>query len=267
MIYKTFFFTLSFCAITGFLYLQLPSGTLNKQQNPGYTKIFLKNNDRKLDCLVFQPADSSVSTGLILIHEDWGLTDWIINISSQIAEQGYLVIVPDLLSALASGKDTVTDLNNEEIIRTQLLNSGHEDIKIALDESFKYLKADPLCNGKIAVIGFSWGGTQAFMYMTENENLAAGFVFYGRSPESNRDLSRIKAPIYGIYGQYDTRLNGTLDATIRRMKRLGKDYQPFIIDGGGHGFMRSGERPGATEDNTKARTAGWNKLMELLDQL
>jgi carboxymethylenebutenolidase len=267
MIYKTFFVALSFCSITGLLYPQLLSDPLNNQQNPGYTKILIKNDDRKLNCLVFQPRDSSISTGIILIHEEWGLTDWIIRISSEIAEQGYLVIVPDLVSSLVSGKDTVTDLSNEEIIRTQLLNSGHEAIKIALDESFKYLKADPLCNGKIAVIGFSWGGTQAFMYMTENENLAAGFIFYGRSPESNRDLSRIKAPVYGIYGEYDTMLNGTLDATIRRMKRLGKDYQPFIINGGGHGFMRSGERPGATEDNTKARTAGWNKLLELISLL
>jgi carboxymethylenebutenolidase len=266
MTYRTFFVALSFFSITGLLYPQLPADSLNNQDHPGYYKILLNNNDRKLNCLVFRPADTSVSKGLIVIHDEWGMTDWIIKISTQIAEYGYLVIVPDLVSALVSREDTIADLGNEEIIRTQLLSSGNESIKIALDESFKYLKADPFCNGRIAVLGFSWGGMQAFMYMTENENLAAGFIFYGQSPESKRDLSRIKAPVYGIYGEYDTQLNVALGATIRRMKKLGKDYHSFIIDGGGHGFMRSGDRPGATEDNTKARTAGWNKLLELLDQ-
>jgi carboxymethylenebutenolidase len=267
MINPSIFLTLCLCTITGLIYPQLSADSIDKHQNPEYTKVLLKIDDTKLSCLVFPPADSSVSTGLILIHEEWGLTDWFINFSSQIAAQGYLVIAPDLLSGLVSVSDTITDFSNEEIIRTKLLISGHERIRSALDESFEYLKANPLCNGKIAVIGFSWGGTQAFMYMTENENLTAGFIFYGRSPENNRELGRIKSPVYGIYGQYDTQLNNSLSATIRRMKRLGKDYQPFIIKGGGHGFMRSGERPGSTEDNTKARTAGWNKLMELLGQI
>jgi len=267
MINQSIFLTLCLCAITGFLYPQQSKDSDDIVQSQAYKKVFLKNDDTKINCFVFPPADSSVSMGLILIHEEWGLNDWIINISLQIADQGYLVITPDLYSGLISGSDTVAGLSNEEVIRNKLLNSNHERIKSALDISFEYLKANPLCNGKIAIIGFSWGGSQVFRYMAENENLIAGFIFYGSAPENNRELARIKSPVYGIYGEYDTQLNSSLNSTIRRMKRLGKDYEPFIINGGGHGFMRSGERPWATEDNTKARTAGWNKLLELLNAL
>jgi carboxymethylenebutenolidase len=267
MINQSIFLTLCFCTITGLIYPQQSNDSNDKLQSRRYTKVLLKNDDIKINCLVFPTADSSVSMGLIMIHEEWGLTDWIVNISSQVADQGYLVITPDLYSGLVSGSDTVKDLINEEVIRTQLLNCSHERIKSALDVSFEYLKANPLCNGKVAIIGFSWGGSQAFRYITENESLTAGFIFYGKTPENNRDLDRIKSPVYGIYGEYDTQLNSSLGSTIRRMKRLGKDYEPFIIKGGGHGFMRSGDRPWATEDNTKARTAGWNKLLELLNLL
>ncbi len=265
MINRSIFLTFYICIIPGLIYPQLNASTIPRHESPEYTKVLLNNDGTKINCLIFHPADSSVSSGLILIHEEWGMTDWFIDISSKIAEQGYLVIAPDLLSGLVSVNDTFTDLSNEEVIRTKLVNSRHERIKSALDKSFEYLKANPFCNGKIAVIGFSWGGTHAFTYMTENDSLAAGFIFYGMSPENNRELGRIKSPVYGIYGEYDTQLNNSLSTTIRTMKRLGKDFQPFIINGGGHGFMRSGERPGATEENTKARTAGWNKLMELLN--
>jgi carboxymethylenebutenolidase len=72
---------------------------------------------------VFPPADSSVSTGLILVHEEWGLTDWTKSVSSQIADQGYLVIVPDLLSGYGIESDTINYLVNEDVIRTELLST------------------------------------------------------------------------------------------------------------------------------------------------
>jgi len=264
---QLFFISLFLFSSANSLYPQLPSDIPNKLVNLTYSEILIKCEAKNLKCLVFSPADSSVSTGLILIHEEWGLTDWVTGISSQIADQGYLVVAPDLLSALITTVDTINDMANEEEIRTRLLNASHEEIKAELDASFDYLKANPLCNGKIAIIGFSWGGTQAFRYLTENTSINAGFVFYGRSPDKIKELERIKSPVYGIYGEYDTPLNNALGSTIRKMNRLGKVYQAIIIKGGGHGFMRSGEHPRATEDNTKARTQGWNKLLELINQI
>jgi carboxymethylenebutenolidase len=201
---------------------------------------------------------------VIIVHEEWGLTDWVKSFSKQIAAEGYLVIVPDFLSGHKTEKDSLPIFVNENVIRTALLNSNTEQIMSDLDESFKYLKSHPSCNGKIAIIGFSWGGTQAFSYLAKNPGLTAGYIFYGTSPINKKDLSRIQSPVYGFYGEYDSRINSSIRNTEHKMHKLGKVFQSYIIDGGGHGFMRSGERLGATEDNIKARTAAWNKLMELL---
>jgi len=258
---------LNFFCITSLLFSQSPYDSLNKDQYGRYLDIWLENGDREINCLVFPPSDSLAVPGLILIHEEWGLTDWVKSVSEQIAAEGYLVIVPDLLSGNNPEYDSLLNFTNEGVIRAALLNSDNEQIMSDLDVSFKYMKDHPCNNGQIGVIGFSWGGTQAFLYMTENPGLSAGYVFYGSSPKDKKVLSRIQSPVYGIYGEYDSRINSSIRNTERRMRKFGKDFHPFIIDGGGHGFMRSGERKGATEDNVKARTAGWKKLTELLLQM
>jgi carboxymethylenebutenolidase len=82
----------------------------------------------------------------------------------------------------------------------------------------------PPSNGKVAVAGFCWGGSQTFRFATHRPDLAAAFVFYGSGPES---AASIQAPVYGFYGGNDTRVNG--------------------YEGAGHGFMRSreaGRQPG-----------------------
>jgi carboxymethylenebutenolidase len=250
---QLFFLLLCFFCITFFAFPQSPSESL-----------WLKYGERELKCLVFPPPDSSLATGLILVHEEWGLTDWVKSISGQIAAEGYLVIVPDLLSGHKAEKDLLPDFVNEDVIRTALLSVDREQIMSDLDESYKYLKTQGSFNGKIAIIGFSWGGTQAFLYLARNPGLSAGYIFYGISPKNKKELSGIQSPVFGFYGEYDSRVNSSIEDTERKMHKLGKVFQPYIIHGGGHGFMRSGERLGATEDNIKARTAGWNKLMELL---
>lgn len=263
---RLLFLTISFIFITCNVIPQSLFDSLNQNHNERYSDILLKYNDRELNCLVFPPADSSETTGLILIHEEWGLTDWVKSISEQIASEGYLVIVPDLFPGHKKVKDSLMYFMNEDIIRTALLGANTEQIIRDIDECFKYLKAHPFCNGKIAVLGFSWGGTQAFLYLTRNTGLSAGYIFYGTSPKNKKELAKIQSTVYGFYGEYDSWINSSIGDTERKMHKLGKVYHSYIIDGGGHGFMRSGEREGATEDNTKARTAGWKKLMELLNE-
>jgi carboxymethylenebutenolidase len=250
---QLFFLSLCFFCITCFAFPQ-----------PSSDSLWLKDGEREFNCLVFPPPDSFLATGVIIVHEEWGLTDWVKSFSKQISAEGYLVIVPDFLSGHKTEKDSLPIFVNENIIRTALLNANTEQIMSDLDESFKYLKSHPSCNGKIAIIGFSWGGTQAFSYLAKNPGLTAGYIFYGTSPINKKDLSRIQSPVYGFYGEYDSRVNSSIRNTENKMHKLGKVFQSYIIDGGGHGFMRSGERLGATEDNIKARTAAWNKLMELL---
>jgi len=232
---------------------------------PWQEMVNLKYDNREVYCYLTIAEDhENKIPGMIIIHEDWGLTDWVRSVSDEIASLGYIVIAPDLLSDFYPEETNIKDFMNEDIARRALMETNQDQITSDLDAAFSYLREHSFCSGKIMVIGFSWGGSQAFHYMTMNPDLEAGFIFYGKSPGKNKMLRRIIAPIYGFYGEYDSRINATLRKTERKMNRLGKTFKPVIFEGGGHGFMRSGERPGANEGNIKARTAAWKRLKELL---
>jgi carboxymethylenebutenolidase len=115
------------------------------------------------------------------------------------------------------------------------------------------------------VAGFCWGGGQSFRYATNRADLSAAFVFYGPPPDKDA-MTRIKAPVYGFYGQNDERIDGTIPAAIEDMKAAGKQYDPVTYAGAGHGFMRAGEAPDASEANKKAREDAWARWKTLLKQ-
>lgn len=229
--------------------------------------INLKYGSREVFCYVAYPENSTNVSGVIVIHEEWGLTDWIKSFSDDIATLGNIVITPDLISDLEKGKNNTKDFMNEDLARRSLLNVDPDQIVSDLDAAFHFLKEHPLCNGKVVVIGISWGGNQIINYMANNPDISAGFIFYGKSPGSKKELGRIVAPVYGFYGEYDSRINPSVWKTDRKMKILGKTFEPVIFEGGGHGFMRSGERPGANEGNIKARSAALKRLKELLSSI
>jgi carboxymethylenebutenolidase len=121
----------------------------------------------------------------------------------------------------------------------------------------------PAATKKLFVAGFCWGGGQTFRFSTNRADLAAALVFYGSPPEKDA-MSRIKAPVYGFYAGNDARIGATVPDTIANMKQAGKTYEPVTYEGAGHGFMRAGEAPDASEANAKARTEAWARLKEIL---
>jgi carboxymethylenebutenolidase len=122
----------------------------------------------------------------------------------------------------------------------------------------------PAANGRLAVAGFCWGGAQSFRFAADRPDLDAAFVFYGAGPDT---AASIKAPVYGFYGGSDARVNATIPKSEELMKQAGKRYEPVVYDGAGHGFMRSGQDPGGSEPNRKARTEAWQRWLALLKKL
>ena len=222
---------------------------------------------RQLKSFLIFPETSGKVPGIILIHENRGLNDWARSMADQVAAQGYIVMAPDMLTGKAPGGGKTSDFANPDDARTAIYELDPDEITANLDAVYKYLKATPACNGTVAVMGFCWGGSQAFRYVTNNRGLAAGFVFYGTAPENAKELERIQAPVYGFYGENDSRVDATIPDTEKNMKAAGKKFEPVIYKGGGHGFMRSGEGPDATEGNRSARDEAWKRLRSLLSGL
>ena len=147
-------------------------------------------------------------------------------------------------------------------VRQAINNLLPDQITADLNAVADYVSKLPAANGKVAVSGFCWGGTQSFRFVTNRPSLKAAFVFYGTAPNSNAQgqpyavdkaaLGRIGAPVYGFYGENDMRVDATVPPTVDAMKELKKTYDPVTYAGAGHGFMRAGE-PNAPEP--KAPTA------------
>ena len=119
---------------------------------------------------------------------------------------------------------------------------------------------------RYGIVGFCWGGGQSFRYATNNPRLMAAVVAYGPAPDSAA-IKRIKAPVLGIYGENDARVNATIPKGEELMKAAGKKYEPVIYKGAGHGFMRDGESPEGKPENKKAREDAWARWKSLLKKL
>jgi carboxymethylenebutenolidase len=227
----------------------------------------VKNGTRSVSAFVVYPEVKSKATAVIVIHEIFGMSDWVRSLTDQLAEAGYIAIAPDLLSGMGpkGGGSSEFDRNGiGQAIRDLPADQITGDLNAAAD----YVTKLPSCNGKLAVCGFCYGGSQTFRFATNRPTLKAAFVFYGTGPEGADAIARISCPVYGFYGGNDNRVNSTIPKTEEMMKAAGKKFEPVIYEGAGHGFMRAGEDPGdKNEANKKARDAAWVRWKDLLKKL
>ena len=227
----------------------------------------VKVGDRTIHSFLAFPEVSEKATAVILIHENRGLTDWVRGVADQLAEAGYIAIAPDLLSGMAPGGGRTKDFPTTDAAREANGQLKPEEVMASLQAVADHVAKLPAANGKVAVAGYCWGGGQSFRFATQRADLAAAFVFYGAFQHTRDDLAAIRAPVYGFYGGDDARINATIPGTEALMKELGKKYEPVIYEGAGHGFLRSGEEPTASEANRKARDQAWARWKEVLGKL
>src|SRR6202044_3225948 len=178
--------------------------------------------------------------------------------------QGYIVIAPDLLSGFGPNGGGTSEFPGQDAVTKAVSGLNPDGVTADLDAAADYGKHLPSANGKLASVGFCWGGGKSFAFATQRKDLSAAFVFYGPGPA---DVTTITAPVYGFYAGNDARIGAPLPATTEAMKAAGKKYEPVTYEGAGHGFMRAGEAPDASPANQKAREEGLNRLTTLLKSM
>jgi carboxymethylenebutenolidase len=230
-----------------------------------YVKV--KHGNREVNSFIAYPEVKDKATAVVVIHEIFGLSDWVRSVADQLAEAGYIAIAPDLLSGTAPNGGGTAELGGGDAVRKAISSLPADQITADLNAVADYVAKLPAANGKVAVAGFCWGGGQTFRFATNNKKIKSGFSFYGPPPETEKELGRIECPIYGFYGGNDARINATIPKTSETMKKLGKTYEPVTYEGAGHGFMRAGEAPDANAANKKARDEAWQRLKELLKKV
>ncbi len=242
--------------------------------------ITVKHGDREVGCYIGYPEVAKKAPAVLVIHEIFGLSDWARLMVDELAEAGYIAIAPDLLWGTGAKGGGTSELTSTEIGQKigELTRNHADQITADLNAAADYVKMLDACNGKIAVIGFCWGGGQSFRYATNNKDLKAAFVCYGTGPTDAAAIARIACPVYGFYGGNDARVTSTTDKSAELMKAAGKTYERNIYEGAGHGFMRAGDAPppdaGAEKKsldayaaNKKARDAAWVRIKEVLGKL
>jgi carboxymethylenebutenolidase len=223
---------------------------------------------RKVKTWVVFPQVDHPATVVLIIHENRGLTDWVRSAADQMAEAGYVAVAPDLLSGTAPGGGGTAEYGSEDKAIKAIYGLKQEQVTADLDAVFKYAKEMSAGNKIVAVGGFCWGGGQTFAYATHNPDIAAAFVFYGPAPKDEAEYKNIKAPVYGFYGGEDFRITSEVPKIEKRMKELGKKYEPVIYKGAQHAFLRQGEMSGDGKDaNRKARDEAWARWKKLLASL
>jgi len=227
----------------------------------------IKYGSRTVDAFVVYPEVSHKAPAVLLIHEIFGLSDWARSMADDIAAMGYIVIAPDLLSGDGPNGGGTSAFPDQQSIIKAVSSLDPGTITADLNATANYALKFPSASGKLAVIGFCWGGGQSFRFATDRKGLSAAFVFYGPPPPADA-MKNITAPVYGFYGGNDARISATVPDAKIEMAAAGKKYDPVIYDGAGHGFMRAGEDPTNTNPaNTAARTQALARLKTLLGKM
>ena len=210
----------------------------------------VKNGNREVNSFVVYPEVKTKATAVVVIHEIFGMSDWIQSLTDQLAEAGYVAIAPDLLSGMGPNGGGTASMDRNAVGQA-IRDLPPDQITADLNAVSDYVSKLPASNGKVVVTGYCWGGGQSFRFATNNSALKAAFVFYGPPPTAadgpdKAALAKIQSPVYGFYAGNDMRINATLPATVEAMKELKKTFDPVTYEGAGHGFMRAGEAPEPT---------------------
>jgi carboxymethylenebutenolidase len=198
---------------------------------------------------------------VIIIHEIFGLSDWIRGVADQLAREGFIAVAPDLISGHGPGGGGTESAGSRDDVVKLVRAVTPEEATARLNAIRAYAIKLPAANGKTATIGFCWGGGQSFAYAVEQPALDAAVVYYGTAPETSA-LARIKAPVLGNYGGDDARVDATIPPAEAEMKRLGKFYEPHVYEGAGHGFLRA--QSGRDGANLKATQQAWARTIGFL---
>lgn len=227
-----------------------------------YADVKIPGGKAPLRSYVVYPERKEKAPVVIVIHEIYGLTDWVKNVADQLAADGFIAIAPDMLSG--AGKDgggTDSFGGRDDVVKAVRALTPEEVVK-GLDAVRDYGAKLPASNGKTASIGFCWGGAKSFEYAAAQPELAAAVVYYGTSPSDPAALERVRAPVLGLYGSDDARVNATVPPAAEAMRKGGKTYVTHTYEGAGHGFLR--QQDGKDGANLKAAQQAWPATVAFL---
>jgi len=206
----------------------------------------------EMKAYVARPAKENKYPAIIVIHENRGLNAHIEDVTRRAANEGYLAIAPNALSAL--GKTPA----NEDEARAFFQELKPEDSLKNFMNAFDYLSTRKDYKGKAGCVGFCWGGGMANKLAVNVPSLKAAVAFYGAQPDA-ADVPKIKAAIQLHYAGLDERIDAGIPAYEEALKKNDIRYELYMYDGVNHAFHND---TNAARYNEAAAKLAWKRTME-----
>ncbi len=198
---------------------------------------------------------------ILIIHEIFGLSDWIRAVADQFAKEGFIAVVPDLISGFGPNGGGTASVSSRDSVVMLIRDLSAEEAYKRLDYVRAFAIRLPSAKRECAIVGFCWGGGRGFEYACMRPDLKAAVIYYGTSPDS-ATLLKLNVPVLGLYGGDDARVGATVGPASVEIKKLGKTFEHETYKGAGHGFLRAqSDRDGA---NLRATKKAWPRTLAFL---
>jgi len=237
------------CAIWIVLFLAVSSFAADGKS------VSYKSGDETVQGVLYAPRGKGPFPALVVIHEWWGLNDWVKDQASKLADQGYVTLAVDLYR----GKVATTPDQAHEIMRGVPEDRAKRDLHAAVE----FLKSQPNVKpDRIGSIGWCMGGGYSLDVALQEPALAATVINYGHLATDPEALKKINAPILGLFGAQDRGITpDDVHKFEQALKQLGKKIDIKIYDDAGHGFENPNNKDGfRAEDAADA----WRRITGFL---
>ena len=200
-----------------------------------------------------RPKGGARLAGVIVIHENRGLNPHTEDIARRVALEGFQAIAPDALSPLGGTPE------NPDEARPLFQKLDREANTKNFVAAVAYLKTQPQATGKVACMGFCWGGGVTNQVAVNAPDLTAAIPFYG-TPPAPEDVPKIKAALLAHYAGDDERINAGIPAFEEALKKAGIEYEIYTYEGAQHAFMNDTSQ----RYNREAAELAWKRTVAFL---
>ena len=199
------------------------------------------------------PESKSKAPVVVVVHEIYGLSNWVRSVADQLAADGFIAIAPDLLTS-KNVPNTANGEPNPDSAVAKIRTIQPADYQRQIRSVAEYAMGLPAATRKYGVVGYCWGGGAVFAHAVAYPDVNAIVSYYGTTPPP-ADYARVKAPVLGLYGENDARVDATIARADSASKIYKFKYEPHVFPGAGHGFLRA--QDGQNGANLAAAKQAW----------
>ncbi len=220
-----------------------------------FVDILVPGSDVPVRTWVVRPERTPAPV-VVVVHDLYRLGNWVRSIADALAAEGFLAVAPDLPSGLTP-EGSILGGEDGLVPAVALIGPGTRTRR--LDAVRSWALDLPAAEGRLGLVGFSWGGSAGFAYAVEQPALDALVVFYGDGPRVPSDYARIETPVLGLYGG-ELQTAETLPRAREAMAAAGKSFEGIVYDGATV-FLKAQE---GLDANRRATEDAWPRTLAFL---